>query len=29
MQLRGGDKERVQEAEGSGNIMYSCMKMEK
>jgi hypothetical protein len=26
---RGGYKERVKEAEYSGNIMYSCMKMEK
>jgi hypothetical protein len=26
---RGGYKERVKEGEYSGNIMYSCMKMEK
>jgi hypothetical protein len=26
---RGGYKERVKEAEYSGNITYSCMKMEK
>jgi hypothetical protein len=26
---QGGNKDRVKEAECSGNIMYSCMKMEK